>query len=818
MRPESLPRFVTRGALVILSAFSAVVVHAQRGPNASDAPPHQYVIEFTASERWLHARSFPPAVPFVTRDFIITIDSVLPDAGTGARTVFLRQGDPRYAKGAGRLVIPATAAPQRAVVPLVENDRPQPGRTPKEMRISFLWRVLADPAQTVGLSLPDENVWDLAPSFHPTSLTPGATWRDTIRARAEIDGLWQEVTGIRTSWLEADSSANGRVRWLVRDSAAVRYRAQSEIPDDDRESNPIVRQEATGTIMGRYVQDVALQLPAWRRDSTRWSGTARLQEPGRPAVSTSAHFERIRTWKGFAPDEYVRMRDARFRERNLRYSGPVRQPKDAWQVRLAARDTALLDSLERVFAASSHVPLRDSITAALPWASWSPGLEVRMRERAVAAGDTAQLLAKLGATPLAFERRYSLADARRLLDWLEDPQRLWDWGIRRSTLTEPLTETLVHRPLALRDTSTWPCDPEACDLLAERGGRSREPLARDLALLLQFSRAPRAHVAQVRRRAVEQPTFFARALYLADGVGAWWDASTKPRVPAPDGDWRDWLRWMHGGETAPFDLRPAGLPRPVLAELPLRFEAGHEHALRMHTLVTGRDFDRELQAAFGAAASDSARFVLGTVWNNLRPTPVPEDTLRDWFRSGSRLLQQLATTEAMLATRPMPPAERRWPETEISRALRDSLLDGALEQLATGAPRWRTPEQVTDSAKAAASGERLLRGRNLAAPRDTLPPILVAEDWPDGLPMRWRAAFRLMSRAELRALPVTQGFVAHSIALTRRGPFVLLNVEQLGQIARPADAARQAFYAYSTFLLLEIDGEWLLVGMQMSMT
>jgi hypothetical protein len=95
--------------------------------------------------------------------------------------------------------------------------------------------------------------------------------------------------------------------------------------------------------MGRYVQDVALQLPAWRRDSTRWSGTARLQEPGRPAVSTSAHFERIRTWKGFAPDEYVRMRDARFRERNLRYSGPVRQPKDAWQVRLAARDT-LLDS------------------------------------------------------------------------------------------------------------------------------------------------------------------------------------------------------------------------------------------------------------------------------------------------------------------------------------------------------------------------------------------------------------------------------------------------------------------------------------------
>ena len=65
---------------------------------------------------------------------------------------------------------------------------------------------------------------------------------------------------------------------------------------------------------------------------------------------------------------------------------------------------------------------------------------------------------------------------------------------------------------------------------------------------------------------------------------------------------------------------------------------------------------------------------------------------------------------------------------------------------------------------------------------------------------------------------MTQGFVAHSMALTRRGPFVLLNVEQLGQIARPADAARQAFYAYSTFLLLEIDGERLLVGMQMSMT
>ena len=174
--------------------------------SASDAPPHQYVIEFTASERWLHARSFPPAVPFVTRDFIITIDSVLPDAGTGARTVFLRQGDPRYAKGAGRLVIPATAAPQRAVVPPMADDRPQLGRTPKDLRISFSYTLVTVRRPWLTYNLLGTKGWNLGNLYTKGKLSNGTKAGQTNAVWPLLPTSFVVVKDvvISASWSKAD--------------------------------------------------------------------------------------------------------------------------------------------------------------------------------------------------------------------------------------------------------------------------------------------------------------------------------------------------------------------------------------------------------------------------------------------------------------------------------------------------------------------------------------------------------------------------------------------------------------------------------------
>ncbi len=399
---------------------------------------------------------------------------------------------------------------------------------------------------------------------------------------------------------------------------------------------------------------------------------------------------------------------------------------------------------------------------------------------------------------------------RIFIDWVENPQKRWDYGVPLRVFEEMIAEPAMHTPMATRDTAEWPCEPQACALLVSRGARSSHVVLRDLALLAAFSMQPVEWAGRVRARSASERTMFVAALQQLDGVGATWDASTKPKVPAPGDGWRSWLTWMSGGDPA-----PAFVPMPATGGEPSvsspRFESSHRDALLINGMVTGRDFARELQLAMRDAREDSARLVYGTVLQHLRDTLAAPDSILAWFASGSRPLQALARGETRLATeREMRRLFLGIPGDAVAPALRDSLLTAwIVTEIENGTP-IPPIEWLVDSLRGV---ERLLQGR-IRAPSapDTATRWLLASDWPRGLPPAMPARYRLVRQDSVESLSRAGEYLLLRVMRSARvGPYVVLAISLSRRSSGPS-GGMESPNATGSILLMQYRGRWVEVG------
>jgi hypothetical protein len=338
--------------------------------------------------------------------------------------------------------------------------------------------------------------------------------------------------------------------------------------------------------------------------------------------------------------------------------------------------------------------------------------------------------------------------------------------------------------------------PDACRLLAAQWHDATEPRLRKVGLVAAFALDPRAWgdtllaIAGGARSAL-----LSEATLLARGVGATWPAASKAPVPLPNAKWNAWTEWMNGTDPAFRRWRESALPARLQRSEPmLRFEDSHRVALRMTELRTGRDIRRELREAWEHATSDSARVVYEYLLYRLADYRPPPDSVAAHFRSASRVRHTLASAELeSILTDSTPRAD-----SATTVQLEDRFI-GML--LADGNP-WRTLDASPHARATQPARETAVETTYLLT--DSVPVVLRE---------KWSGRIRMISAAEWSARSQRAGGTLFTLAPVRRaGPFVRLGVESAGGVARRADQAPWLYYASTTYYLMRLGAEWVIVG------
>jgi hypothetical protein len=90
---------------------------------------------------------------------------------------------------------------------------------------------------------------------------------------------------------------------------------------------------------------------------------------------------------------------------------------------------------------------------------------------------------------------------------------------------------------------------------------------------------------------------------------------------------------------------------------------------------------------------------------------------------------------------------------------------------------------------------------------------LLADSVPPALRARWAGRVRLITAAEWKARSDRTGGTLFTLTSVRRlGEFVRLGVSSSGRVARRADQAPWLYYASTTYYLMRLRGEWVIVG------
>lgn len=656
------------------------------------------------------------------------------------------------------------------------------------------------------LALPATKLWDVVPTVHPRRFAPGARWTDSLEFHADSLGNIQTLDGIRVSRVVGDTLVAGKRLWILADSAVARY---DELAlRQERTLNSLVTETRTGTttIRGRMLYDPALALAVIRDDTLTLAGTAVLRYPDGRTFTTPAHDERIRHAVLYDAVAYRERQAAIRAERERTMSGGVVVvPTDSLDRRMQRGDTVARDSVLRMWRRATSPNERERLYARLSfWGGRDAAFTRRLAEMRVADGDSAFLLDRLARSEYRDLHRGAPLDTarmRQLIGVMSDPGLLFAFGIARDPFYEDLAQALhLYPPAAMRDTASWPCTPAACRMLAEQYPSATEPRLRLVGLIARFVLDPRTWSDSLLAHATENHALLSAPVMLARGVGATWPAATNRPIPAPGADWHAWTDWMNGRDTAWARAHPG--PPALVARLavPLRFDETHATAIRLTEARTGRDIVGELGGELARATSDSARLVYEYMLNNLGAVHPTVESVAALLRSTSPEKRTLGIqqVEKLFAG----PTERADPATTDS--LQDVLIATALEHHGR---RWR--RLGTDSGARADVAPPPMR----EAPNEQT--FLLADSLSPGLRAKWAPHVRIITRADWDKRSDREGGTLFTLTpVARVGPFVRLRVESSGRIPRAANQAPWLYYASTTYYLMQLEGEWVLVTME----
>jgi hypothetical protein len=563
--------------------------------------------------------------------------------------------------------------------------------------------------------------------------------------------------------------------WVVKDSAAIRYEEASLARDGALDTTVAQSRTGVGTVRGVHVLDTELHLFRWREDTTRLQGEAVLRYPDGRSFRTPARYEQTRSWKLFDARTYQTELAERSAERARHMGGMVISPSNAIEQRLAEGDSVVRDSLLREWRRASDPDVAREIFDYLSlWVRGGQSKDAIERFR-IAAGDTAFLYEYLTRRhTYRIDSPIDSADVRAMLRFMEDPAIAWAFNLNQGDLYESLAQALMESPRAvpLSDGDSVSCTLAACRLLADQRRSAREPRTRDIALVALFSMDPRQWADTVLAFDAGRHPLLRTARRLALGI------ASKAPMPPPQSDARSWLEWMS-----------AGTPK-------LNFEHSHITVIRMYTASTGRDVVSDLRQSYRAATSDSARLIFGSMLGRLGALQLTEPEVAEAL--ASRVPVRVEFAREMLFR------GLGWSGTPTADAKIAVLIDQLISAVVNSTPLW----------------PNLMPGRRLPV-RDLLPGghsisgriYFDIEHVPETVRAKWAGQVEFISKSEWWTRDSRGGGTLYILSPVRAwGRFVQLNVETSERVSRAVDEAPQAYAAGSTYYLMELNGEWVVVS------
>ena len=782
-----------RVALISMLVLASGVLFPRPAWLPAQTRPGEWIIEHEVRDRWLFPGQPARFTPYRSTVAAIHVDSIR--AGAAETDVWLRlpgHFDPAIVTAGrdGRLVHLELTPPASAFRPLSARDS---AVLPSFRFLDALTR----------LTLPEWRVGELIPSFRPAREEHGARWVDTVRLEGTREGNHQRLTGTRVSVIVGDTSVGGRRLWIVRDSATVSY--DERWLERERTLDTLVPNDRVvdGTIVGRHLHDPALGLSWHRIDTTRLAGAATLRYPDGRMFRTPVRYERVRRWVTRDRAGYAARQDSVRAERGRGPGGVVWAPTGALEERLTGGDRALQDSLFSLLRVTLDADSVVALMRLLRVTARDTAVPRRIDEWRKASGDSLLILTDLD-DGFRFGRPLTEPGLRQALRYMEDPGIAFRLGATRDPLYENIVQGLTTRPPAITpDTSRWSCHPDACRLLAAQWTEAREPRLRAVGLVARAMLDPARWADTVLALGDSAPPFLQRAVLLARGVGATWVAASKRPLPPPDSEWREWLEWMNGRDPA---YQPPGLAGQGTATgIAVRFEESHANAIRYIAARSGRDVVGELRRALGRAESDSAQLVFATMLGELDAYDAsPAEVAALFTRSaalaelGRRLvLGQFGCSSRGLCGRPTVP----FADSATTATITDRLIGMTLAREAG----WRTIEERTGRPQT----------RTGINPAGEWSPNGMLEDanLPPGARDRWGNRVRIISRPEWDAMPVRSEGMLYTISpVWRVGPFVHVTISYAGRVARTPEQGPHLYYGGRRYYLMELDGEWVVVG------
>lgn len=775
---------------------------------AAPALRGEWAIEQQLLERWLHGGQLARFVRFKTHSNWITVDSLRGDE-TGHR-IYLTLGRTAAGRDSALIFTDRMGRLQRlhvGMAPFFPSPLAMAGdslRWLQRQRFRFF---------DGGLALPESRLWDVMPTFARGAARVGLRWTDTI-AQVATDGPFfgQSVRGTRVSRIRGDTVVDGRRHWIVQDSAQVEYQERYAERDRTLDTTVHVSRSVSGVVRGVYLYDPKLGLALRRDDTTSLSGDAVLRYADGREYRTPARYERTRRWDLYDPARYAG-RVQQLRDESRRRSGGMVVVPNDLERRLLDGDVQARDSLFAVWVTATDAENADRLFGLLT--NWMRGRDTAFTARLdsirVAAGDTAHLYDRLASRALRSGNPVDTADVRAMLKFMEDPALLWRFNLSRDHLHENLAQALTSWPraaIALNVTYAA-CTIPACDMLAAKWRGAADPRTRDVGLVALFSVDPARWADTVLALDGPRRPLLRRAAMLAKGIGATWPAASKAVMPPPNSDWRVWLEWMDGrdsayvaGLAAMWAARPPGAPDRMLTDTiaKVRFEESHRTAIRMYTASTGRDIAAELQRAYAAAESDSARLVLGTMLRQLGLLRLGEEEIAEAFASRDPARVALAR-DALVANFG---SASRLIEPEGAAPFIDHLIAVELGS----AQSWRAliPRvQRNTPPPPPPPGAR--------TPRPEKPLLLInSQGIPEAVRAKWSGRVEFISPAQLRQRDPREARSFYTFGPVRAwGRFVGVEVNASGTLARSANESPHHYAWGSTYYLMELNGEWVVV-------
>jgi len=737
----------------------------------------------------MHRAQQPRFTPFVTTTNWLLLDSIR--AQRDHREMYFTLAGAGVGRDGAIVVTDALGHVRRLSVTMAPLQAPDV-LTPTD---AARWERMRRVTSGGYLRLLQTQLWDVT-AFVPASLRAGMRWTDTLARSADDGAYGQQVSGRRTFTVSRDSINAGRRLWIVHDSAAVRYEERYVEQERTLDTLVSVTRQGAGALRGTFVYDADHRMVIARHDTLIVDGEAVLGYPDGRSFSTPARLERFHSWTLHDSAQYVARRNA-LRNQSARKTGGIVHVPSPDDQRLVSGDTVLRDSLIRAWKSTADPDEGTRIFQRL--SMWSRGaMRATLDSIRIAAGDSVFLYRTLASRAFRGYAGVDSADIGAMLPFLEDPGRAWMLNVSRDHLYENLVQGLMNAPRAAAQApgEMVSCTESACALLGSQVS-ARESRLRDVALAALFSVDPARWADTIIQLAGREHSLLREPASVARGVGASWPAASKKPIPPPGSDWRAWLEWMNGRDSAAF-IRDAQLAQRYdwardTTTRP-RFDGSHRVALRMYARRTRRDVIGELQHAYRSAATEQARLVFGMMLSGLGALDFTDEEIADAFSSGdptrATLAREIFLRRFHEAAKPM----------DSVRA--SPLVDRMLAVLLDNAPLWAMGARDLYANKPPSRPEmHARRGRVLVS----------TSHIPSELRKKWAGKAEFINAN--RPKDSREAAVVYSVEpVLGMGRFARVTVNAAEQLARPADAAPEHYASGVVYYLMRVGDEWVIVA------